>query len=190
MKVSFKVPKASVAVASIRMENQNFYVREILSLCDAASISTDDTSAIFTLNIPKLVQGAGYGADINSQTAATSFIVLSNDKFETFQNLQRQTVNKFIKGVTYLIDGVNQAPVNITPDFLAVPVGGTGTIANTIIAASHFRFDCAESVDVLNATHVSGCISVEYDIKQIAQRAKQRADSKAVEVANFASNIK
>jgi len=190
MKVAIKVPKASQALASITMENKNFYITEIADLCRTKpTYSTDDTSTIIILQIDKTVQGAGFGPDINAQAAATVFEVLDNDRTETLQNFQRVTVSKFKRGVVYLVPGTQFAPLNLTPSYYSTVVGGIGTVAGNVIVASHFRYDCANDVDILNATSIASCITVEVNGAMLVAVEQRKAENKQAEAAQMAVSI-
>lgn len=190
MKVSIKVPIASVLVASIKMENQYFYIREITALCRTApQYATDGTNALIYLQIDKTVQGAGYGADINSQSAATDFQVIDNNKVETLMNFQRVSVATFRKGVSYLLPLTAYGSVPIIPNVIVTAVGGAGTGVAGVVPALNFRFDCPEDMDVLNGTAITGCITVEENGKVLQAYEEVKAVAKQQKAVAYAEAI-
>jgi len=192
MKVIFSVPKASVLLASIQIENKYWYVREIAALCRTApSYSTDDTSAIISLQIDCSVQAAGYGADITAQTAATTFQPIDRDGIVTISKFTRETVAKIMKGVVYLIPGTNYLPVAIVPNYWSTNVGGTGTIANAVVTATNFRYNAFQDDSILNAAagQITNCITCVIDGAAMEGYDAAKAIAKTDKQAMFAQSI-
>lgn len=163
MKIAFKIPKANVQDAAIQMENQYFLVADIAPLCETEpQVSCDGTSAIFYVNIMKTIQSAGRW-DGTTFTAATAFQTLDNPRLEKWQNFQYVDVSKFKRGVVYLIPVGQFAPVDFIPNFeFSQMVAGVNPGTDLeIFRQEKFRFDCPDDNDILNATSIAGCITVE-----------------------------
>lgn len=190
MKIAFKLAKANMNIAAIQMENSPFLVSDILPLLNpnGFAISCDGTDVIIYLNINKLVQAAGsYTGGVFTSTS--TFQRLDNDETEGYINFQPNvTVAKFVKGTTYLIDTDVVAPLPMIPNmshsFIVAGVTAGSDLEN--FRQTKFLFDCDQDTEIMNATSISSCITVQRLGANVAAANAVRTLKKATEVYNFA----
>lgn len=185
MKITFKVATADKLNAAIMMENQPFKVLEISAWCNGDPVAVDDgVNTTFLLNISKTVQNAGVYA-AGAFTSSNNLEILENDGIETFSNLQRVTVVKFNRGVSYLVNKSAPAALPMIPSFDTIPLIGT----TTVLTATHYAYDCDTERSILGQTSITDCITREVNGAMVAQRDTIKAQRKASEIVNFGAAV-
>ena len=139
-------------------------------MADATVGGVATTFIYITFN--KLIQSAGtYAGGVF--TVSSDWQVLDNTNVETWNGFNLGvTVNKFVKGKTYLIPSGQFAPLNMIPNFLNVLRAGSGLT----FAATTFMYQAGEDTNILNDVDIANCITVDY----LGAVALQHAEVKAV----------
>jgi len=197
MKIAFQIPLADIDTAWVQMENQYLKLRaiaDLLSTDPVYAIDADDATKVnIYVNIEKTVQSAGSGTN----TPAVKFYPMSNQGQDVWNDFQPSaTIAKFNAGVTYLIPvgafaptttipAIKEFPLGNTPTKLVIPDGG-GTVYSSSVSATHYRWDCAEDVDVLNDNAVDNVITVRLNGTLSKQISDNKKVKKASEIISFA----
>lgn len=181
MKIVFSVPTADLALAAIQMENQYFLVSDILPILENISMVDSGADTYIYLTINKLVQSAGtYAAPVF--TVSANWQRLDNTQIETWKNFNvGVTVNKFVKGTTYLIPADQFAPLNMIPNFINVLRANSGLT----FAGTSFMFQCGADTEILNDTDIPNTTTVEFLGAVALEAGMVKAQNKKAEQAQL-----
>lgn len=197
MKVVFTVPRTDIDTAGIQIENKFWTVKSLMPVMTSISItlnSNTDNVNVY-VNIPAVVQGAGYGASDGAltYTPALNFETMDSTKIVAVKNFQMQTIAKFTTGNVYLIPSSAFGILPIVPNILSAPISGinaTYTGAETtypVFVASKFPYQCDSDTTLLNNTSVANVITLNIDGPNAVFLENQKNEAKKVEAINFAT---
>lgn len=192
MKVYFKLAKADMDIAALKIENDYWLISELNCVCRTPFVvSADATYVYFYGAIDVTVQGAGkYTGGVF--TAAVEFQSLENDQVVTLSKWARTSVAQFVQGQLYLLPVSAVAPVPALIPDLNRNIIVSGAIPSTdgeILAQTKYRYMATQNDDVLNGANIADCITIEWDIpKQLAADEIRDAKKKMQELAFYQAN--